>query len=46
MSSRACRADLHRLGIADQDRAVVCAAATGAAGGVVGVAIGLGVRRK
>jgi hypothetical protein len=43
---RQARADLHRLGIADQNRALVYAAATGAAGVLVGVAIGLSVRRK
>jgi hypothetical protein len=43
---RQARADLHRLGIAEQNRALVYAAATGAAGVLVGVAIGLGVRRK
>lgn len=43
---RQARADLHRLGIADQNRALVCAAATGAAGVLVGVVIGLSIRKK
>ncbi|PCC68285.1 hypothetical protein SAMN02745121_05147 [Nannocystis exedens] len=43
---RQARADLHRLGIADQNRALVYAAATGAAGVLVGVAFDLSARRK
>ena len=35
------RSDLHRLGVADQNRALVYAAATGAIGVLVGVAIGM-----
>ena len=40
------RADLHRLGIADQNRALVCAALTGAVGLLVGIGIGLSIRTK
>ena len=43
---RQARADLHRLGIADQNRALVCAAVSGALGIVVGIGIGLNIRRK
>lgn len=43
---RQARADLHRLGIADQNRALVCAAVSGAVGILCGVAIGLSVRRR
>lgn len=43
---RQARADLHRLGIADQNRALVCAAVTGAVGVLCGIGIGLGIRRK
>lgn len=43
---RQARADLHRLGIADQNRALVCAAVSGAIGIVIGIGIGLNVRRK
>lgn len=43
---RQARADLHRMGIADQNRALVRAAAAGAVGLVVGVAVGLSVRKK
>lgn len=43
---RQARADLHRLGIADQNRALVCAAVSGAVGILVGVGIGLSARRK
>ena len=43
---RQARADLHRLGIADQNRALVCAALTGAVGLLVGIGIGLGAHRK
>lgn len=43
---RQARADLHRLGIADQNRALVCAAISGAVGIAVGLGIGLSVRRK
>ena len=40
------RADIHRLGISDQNRALVCAAVSGAIGIVCGVGIGLSLRRK
>lgn len=40
---RQARADLHRLGISDQNRALVCAAAIGIACGVV---IGFSIRKK
>ena len=43
---RQARADLHRLGIADQNRALVCAAVSGAFGVLCGVVVGLSVRRK
>ena len=43
---RQARADLHRLGIADQNRALVCAALTGAVGLLVGFSIGSSIRRK
>ena len=43
---RQARADLHRLGIADQNRALVCAAVSGAVGIVIGVGIGLSIRKK
>ena len=43
---RQARADLHRLGIADQNRALVCAALSGAVGIVIGVGIGLSIRKK
>lgn len=43
---RQARADLHRLGIADQNRALVCAAMSGALGIVVGLGIGLSIRKK
>ena len=43
---RQARADLHRLGIANQNRALVCAAVAGGVGIVCGVAIGLSARRK
>ncbi len=36
---RQARCDLHRLGVADQNRVLVYAACTGAAGVLVGVAI-------
>ncbi len=42
---RQARADLHRLGIADQNRALVCAALTGAVGLLVGVGVGLNLKR-
>ena len=38
---RQARSDLHRLGVADQNRVLVYAAATGAIGVLVGVAIGM-----
>ena len=43
---RQARTDLHRLGIADQNRALACAALTGAVGLLVGIGIGLNIRRK
>ena len=43
---RQARAELHRMGIADQNRALVCAAVAGAVGLLVGVGIGLNVRKK
>ena len=43
---RQARADLHRLGIADQNRALLCAAVSGALGIAVGIGIGLSIRRK
>ena len=43
---RQARAELHRMGIADQNRALVCAAAAGALGLLVGVGVGLSVRKK
>lgn len=43
---RQARADLHRLGIADQNRALLCAAVSGALGIVVGIGIGLSIRHK
>jgi hypothetical protein len=43
---RQARADLHRLGIADQNRALVCAAVSGAIGVLCGISIGLSVRKK
>lgn len=43
---RQARADLHRLGIADQNRALICAALTGAIGLLVGIGIGLSIRQK
>ena len=43
---RQARAELHRMGIADQNRALVCAAVTGGLGLLVGVGIGLSIRKK
>jgi len=43
---RQARAELHRMGIADQNRALVCAAVASAVGLLVGVGIGLNVRKK
>ena len=43
---RQARADLHRLGISDQNRALVSAAVSGVLGVVFGLGIGLSVRRK
>lgn len=40
------RADLHRLGIADQNRALVYAAGVGALGLLVGVAVGIHASKK
>lgn len=37
------RADLHRLGISDQNRALVYAASTAAVGFLVGLAVGLSI---
>ena len=39
---RQARADLHRLGIADQNRALLCTAGAGAAGLLCGVVLVLG----
>ena len=43
---RQARADLPRLGIADQNRALVSAAVSGVLGVLFGIGIGLSVRRK
>ena len=43
---RQARADLHRLGISDQNRALVCAAVSGAIGIACGVVIGFSIRKK
>lgn len=43
---RQARADIHRLGISDQNRALVCAAVSGAIGIVCGVGIGLMLRKR
>ena len=43
---RQARADLHRMGIADQNRALTCAALSGAIGVLCGVGIGLSIRKK
>ena len=43
---RQARADLHRLGIADQNRALVCGAVSGAIGIAIGIGIGLSIRKK
>ena len=43
---RQARADLHRLGIADQNRGLVCAAVSGALGILVGLGLGLSMRRR
>ena len=43
---RQARADLHRLGIADQNRALLHAAVSGAIGLIAGVAIGLSISKK
>ena len=40
------RADLHRLGIADQNRALVCGAVSGGLGLLVGMGIGLHFARR
>ena len=42
---RQARGDLHRLGISDQNRALVCAAVSGALGILFGLGIGLNVRK-
>lgn len=42
---RQARADLHRLGIADQNRALACAAVTAALGLLCGVMIGVSIRK-
>ena len=42
---RQARADLHRLGISDQNRALVYSAISAATGVVCGVIIGLGMRK-
>jgi hypothetical protein len=43
---RQARADLHRLGIADQNRALACAAVSGALGVLCGIGIGLSMRKR
>ncbi len=43
---RQARADIHRLGISDQNRALLCAAISGAIGIVCGVGIGLTLRKR
>ena len=43
---RQARADIHRLGISDQNRALVCTAVSGAIGIVCGVGIGLTLRKR
>lgn len=43
---RQARADLHRLGISDQNRALICAAVSGAVGIIFGVGIGLSIRKR
>ena len=43
---RQARADIHRLGISDQNRALVCAAVSGAIGIACGVGIGLTLRKR
>lgn len=43
---RQARADIHRLGISDQNRALVCAAVSGAIGIVCGVGIGITLRKR
>ena len=43
---RQARAELHRLGIADKNRVLIYAAATGAVGVLCGVALGLSIRKK
>ena len=43
---RQARADLHRLGISDQNRALLGAAASGALGILCGVGIGPRIRKK
>lgn len=40
------RADLHRLGIADQNRALVCAAVSGGLGFMFGVGFGVYLVRR
>jgi hypothetical protein len=43
---RQARAELHRMGIADQNRALVCAGVAGGLGHLVGVGIGPSIRKK
>jgi hypothetical protein len=43
---RQARADLHRLGIADQNRALIGAAAAGGLGLLWGVMLGLSTRKR
>jgi len=43
---RQARADIHRLGISDQNRVLVCTAVSGAIGIVCGVGIGLTLRKR
>lgn len=43
---RQARCDLHRLGVADQNRVLVYSALAGALGVVIGVGIGIKLQRK
>lgn len=43
---RQARCELHRMGIADQNRALVCGAVAGALGLVIGVGVGLSIRKR
>ena len=42
---RQTRAELHRLGIADQNRALLCGAVAGGVGLLVGLGVGLRMRK-